>query len=133
MSNSYVSFHIDLLKQTYNHVIQFMPFASQELGEDEQSFLEQFTALIEAIEQQSEDVLEQGQALLTQWIRNYPELVPIIPRDLLWYFGGDCLHYMPDEEIDKFQLLDEKRYLAESEGKDFEYARERAVILELAH
>ncbi|WP_075171744.1 PA2817 family protein [Neptunomonas phycophila] len=133
MSNSYVSFHIDLLKQTYNHVIQFMPFASQELGEDERSFLEQFTALIEAIEQQSEDVLEQGQALLTRWIRNYPELVPIIPRDLLWYFGGDCLHYMPDEEIDKFQLLDEKRYLAESEGKDFEYARERAVILELAH
>ena len=133
MSNSYVSFHIDLLKQTYNHVIQFMPFASQELGEDEQSFLEQFTALIEAIEQQSEDVLEQGQALLTRWIRNYPELVPIIPRDLLWYFGGDCLHYMPDEEIDKFQLLDEKRYLAEFEGKDFEYARERAVILELAH
>lgn len=133
MSNSYVSFHIDLLKQTYNHVIQFMPFASQELGEDERSFLEQFTALIEAIEQQSEDVLEQGQALLTRWIRNYPELVPIIPRDLLWYFGGDCLHYMPDEEIDKFQLLDEKRHLAESEGKDFEYARERAVILELAH
>ncbi|MBT3146560.1 PA2817 family protein [Neptunomonas phycophila] len=133
MSNSYVSFHIDLLKQTYNHAIQFMPFASQELGEDEQSFLEQFTALIEAIEQQSEDVLEQGQALLTRWIRNYPELVPIIPRDLLWYFGGDCLHYMPDEEIDKFQLLDEKRHLAESEGKDFEYARERAVILELAH
>lgn len=133
MSNSYVSFHIDLLKQTYNHVIQFMPFASQELGEDEQSFLEQFTALIEAIEQQSEDGLEQGQALLTRWIRNYPELVPIIPRDLLWYFGGDCLHYMPDEEIDKFQLLDEKRHLAESEGKDFEYARERAVILELAH
>ena len=133
MSNSYVSFHIDLLKQTYNLVIQFMPFASQELGEDEQSFLEQFTALIEAIEQQSEDVLEQGQALLTRWIRNHPELVPIIPRDLLWYFGGDCLHYMPDEEIDKFQLLDEKRHLAESEGKDFEYARERAVILELAH
>jgi len=133
MSNSYVSFHIDLLKQTYNHVIQFMPFASLDLGEDEQTFLAQYAALIQATEQQSEDYLDKGQALLTQWIRHYPELVPIIPRDLLWYFGGDCLHYMPDDEIDKFQLLDEKRYLAESEDKVFEYARERAVILELAH
>ena len=30
-------------------------------------------------------------------------LLSLIHIYLLWFFGGDCLHFMPDEEIDRFQ------------------------------
>src|SRR5690606_30433744 len=36
-----------------------------------------------------------------------PQLTPAIDRDLLWFFGGECLHFLTDEEISLFQQLDE--------------------------
>ncbi|WP_414673681.1 PA2817 family protein, partial [Marinimicrobium sp. UBA4209] len=48
-----------------------------------------------------------------------------------WYFGGDCLHYMPDEEIAKYQLLDERRHEAIAEGREFSYEHERAKVFGL--
>ena len=42
-----------------------------------------------------------GQQWLHRFLTHNPELAPAIHRDLLWFFGGDCLHFMPDEEIEK--------------------------------
>ncbi len=133
MTNNYLQFHLELLQQTYNQLIAFSPFTQEDLALEDEEFLIQFRKLIASINSPSNDYIDAGQSLLNKWIRNYPELVPLIPRDLLWFFGGDCLHYMPDDEIAQFQRLDEKRYEAESCGKTFEYLRERALILGLLH
>ena len=48
-------------------------------------------------------------ALVARLFTTYPDFAPTFPRELLWFFGGDCLHYMPDEEIATFQQLEELR------------------------
>lgn len=48
-----------------------------------------------------------GQELITQIFHRYPQIAHLIPRDLLWFFGGDCLHFMPDEEIALYQAKEE--------------------------
>ena len=41
-----------------------------------------------------------GQDMMSQVILRYPQIAHLVPRDLLWFFGGDCLHFMPDDELD---------------------------------
>lgn len=133
MQNSYHLFHIDLLKQTYNHILQFKPFSQPDLSAEDGEFLQLFSDLISQTTEFDSGYIDNGQLLVTRWIRMYPELVPLIPRDLLFFFGGDCLHFMPDEELQLFQALDEKRYAAESNREVFEYSKERAISLGLLH
>lgn len=133
MQNNYHQFHIDLLKQTYNHILKFSPFSQAEISVEDSQFLQLFSDLITETTDFQSGYIENGQLLMTRWIRAYPELVPLMPRDLLFFFGGDCLHFMPDEELQQFQNLDEKRYAAESKGEIFQYSRERAIALGLAH
>lgn len=59
-------------------------------------------------------------------VGSYPHLMPLLYRDLLWFFGGDCLHYMPDEEIAVFQHLDEQREDAKQQQVAFSYKEARA-------
>jgi len=47
---------------------------------------------------------------------------------LLWFFGGDCLHFMPDEEIELYQTLDERRYQAEQQGEVFDWNQEKQLL-----
>jgi len=51
-----------------------------------------------------------------------------VPRDLLWFFGGDCLHYMPDEELQMFQALDERRYEAAQNDEPFDWNQEKQLL-----
>jgi hypothetical protein len=46
----------------------------------------------------------------------------------LWFFGGDCLHFMPDEEIQLYQQLDERRFAVEETGEDFDWATEKQLL-----
>jgi len=131
--NQYHSFHIQLLEQTYNQLICRYPFNVEDLPLQEQEFLDSYLSLIEHCKNFSEGYIENGQVLCISWIRAYSELTPLLPRDLLWFFSGDCLHYMPDEEIEQFQRLDELRYEAESAAAEFNYATERAKIFNLVH
>ncbi|SIS81595.1 PA2817 family protein [Neptunomonas antarctica] len=133
MHNSYHQFHIELLKQTYNHILQFSPFCQDEMSAQDSEFLQRFNELISETTDVQASYIESGQALMTGWIRAYPELAPLMPRDLLFFFGGECLHFMPDDELQTFQELDEKRYAAEAKGDAFEYSRERAMALGLLH
>lgn len=36
-----------------------------------------------------------------------PQLGHQVPRDLLWFAGGACLHFLDDSEIERFASVDE--------------------------
>ena len=69
-----------------------------------------------------EGFYDNGQQIICRLISGFPQLTPQIPRPLLWFFGGDCLHYMPDEEIKLYQQLEEARILASQNKKQFDFA-----------
>ncbi len=45
----------------------------------------------------------EGPALVSRLFTTYPDFAPTFPRELLWFFGGECLHFMADEEIAEFE------------------------------
>lgn len=53
------------------------------------------------------DYYDRGRELVSRLFTSYPEFAPTFPRELLWFFGGECLHYMPDEEIAEFERRQE--------------------------
>ncbi len=46
-----------------------------------------------------------------QWLGHifnfYPQLAPLVPRALLWFAGGECLHYLTDDELQHFEEVSE--------------------------
>jgi len=50
---------------------------------------------------------DRGRELVSRLFTSYPEFAPTFPRELLWFLGGECLHYMPDEEIAEFERRQE--------------------------
>jgi len=104
-----------LLKDFEKTVKQGIPFNQEPLGEDEASFLDQLQRIVTGLEDNQSDAQFDGQAWLSRLFRNYPTIAPIMPREVLWYFGGEALHFMPDEEIEKFQKLEE----LVAEGHDY--------------
>jgi hypothetical protein len=103
-----------------------------------EKLLENLKAL--ATEVQSSDLfIELGRTTLCRIVAAYPDLMPYVHRDLFWFFAGDCLHFMPDDEISRYQQLEELRYEAEQLNSDlnpdthseFNYAEERAKVFGL--
>ena len=102
--------------------------AEQVPEESHTLFLERFDELrallpIDPIESQY-----LGQDLMSQVILRYPQIAHLVPRDLLWFFGGDCLHFMPDEELDLYQALEERRFEAEQNGEPFDWNQEKLFM-----
>lgn len=102
--------------------------AEQVPEESHTLFLERFDELrallpIDPIESQY-----LGQDLMSQVILRYPQIAHLVPRDLLWFFGGDCLHFMPDEELDLYQSLEERRYEAEQNDEPFDWNQEKQLL-----
>src|SRR6056300_1546646 len=62
---------------------------------------------------------------------HFGEMTPLFPRDVLYLLGGECLHYMPDEEISAYQELDELRFSAEHQGKSFNWAQAKETLKKL--
>jgi hypothetical protein len=79
----------------------------------------------------AENPYQAGQNLVSQLFSSCPQLAPALPRELLWFLGGDCLHYMPDEELAVFQRLDEMRADATTAGEELDYQQARAKLLKL--
>ena len=67
--------------------------------------LQQLAEIIQLFSQHSDAAYEQGRAWLVNMFTHLPQFTPTIDRDLLWLFGGECLHFLSDEEIDQFQRL----------------------------
>jgi hypothetical protein len=82
-----------------------------------------------------EQYLQHCRTLLTELVARlfdtYPDFAPTFPRQLLWFLGGDCLHYMADEEILQYQQLEDLRVKAASSGKAFNFNDARAKLLNL--
>jgi hypothetical protein len=102
--------------------------AEQVPEESHTLFLERFDELrallpIDPIESQY-----LGQDLMSQVILRYPQIAHLVPRDLLWFFGGDCLHFMPDEELDLYQALEERRFEAEQNEEPFDWNQEKQLL-----
>ena len=76
-----------------------------------------------------DDLYEKAPALISRLFDTYPDFAPTFPRDLLWFLGGECLHYMPDEEITVFQQLDELRGAAEIRGEVLDFQAARAKLM----
>lgn len=111
-TDSYQSYHLDLIQQLVQAIKQHPPFdeGSEELrGESEEEFLRQLNLLTDSTTQ-AEERNQIGQTILLQVVAAYQHLMVIVPRSLFWYFGGDCLHYLGDEELEKFQQLEEAYY-----------------------
>ncbi|WP_157484952.1 PA2817 family protein [Gilvimarinus polysaccharolyticus] len=119
----YLAFIHKLIVQFTFAIQQQLPFIADDCDDQHLQFLQRLEALPK---HQGLHYAEEGQALMCQSIAAYPHLTPLLPRDLLWHFGGDCLHFMPDEEIERFQRLEEQRYDAEQAGQEFDYEGERA-------
>lgn len=126
MNDSYLALQLDLLKHV-RLILQAM--AEQEVVPEgnHEAFLERFDDVVQAVEQGTDD-LYLGQEIICQIFMRYPQISPMIPRDLLWFFGGDCLHYMPDHEIELFQQLEERRYEALEENQPFDWALESQLL-----
>jgi hypothetical protein len=77
------------------------------------------------------DLYERGPGLAALLFASCPQLAPAFPRELLWFLGGDCLHYMPDEELAVYQKLDELRAEAAARGAFLDYPAEKAKLLKL--
>lgn len=126
-----ILFHLRLLKQSYEAFRAQEPFKVPEQQSEEIAFLASFEQLIKDMVHLEPQHTFDGQKLVLQQISKYPNYTECWARDLLWYFGGDCLHFMPDEEITKFQQMDEARFEAIDAGKVFDREKTRNRIFGL--
>ncbi len=102
--------------------------AEQVPEESHALFLERFDELRALLPVDPIESQYLGQDILCQVITRYPQIVHLVPRDLLWYFAGDCLHYMPDEEIALYQALEERRFEAEQNDEPFDWNQEKQLL-----
>ena len=102
--------------------------AEQVPEESHTLFLERFDELrallpIDPIESQY-----LGQDIMCQVIERYPQIAHLVPRDLLWYFGGACFNFLSDEELDMYEALEERRHEAEENGEPFDWNQEKQFM-----
>lgn len=130
LNNPHFAYHHKLIKALTAAVEQQPPFNQPDTSEADRELMTGLTRLCKATSI-SEDFSFEGQELICKVIASYPNITPLIHRDLMWFFGGDCLHFMPDDEIANYQLLDERRFEAEDKGEEFYFENERAKVFGL--
>lgn len=124
--NNHFQHHRALLQSLYQFCKNELPFNSDQATDTDLEFICSLQALAEA-EKYSEDYNYNGQQMICRIVANYPKITPTINRDLFWHFGGDCLHYMSDEEIDLYQQVDELLH----ENGSMEYSEAKAKLFQL--
>lgn len=96
---------VQLLKNVQSRLEQAQQHVPDLLGDE---ILQQLAEIIQLFSQHSDAAYEQGQQWLVRLFTHLPQFTPAIDRQLLWVFGGECLHFLSDDEIDEFQRLDEE-------------------------
>ena len=117
-------------QQLLDHLIMQLPNALDSVCTDEQKEqqLNQINHVKQALAEKSGESRDLGQQWLFAFIGNHPQLTPLIPRDLLWFFSGECLHFMSDEEISQYQRLEDILAEAENNGQDMSWIEARRFI-----
>ncbi|WP_339516764.1 PA2817 family protein [Pseudomonas sp. RL_15y_Pfl2_60] len=127
MTSSHLDHHLALLTQLRG-ILVALGEAEQILDDSHALFVERYDELIALLPVDTESSLYLGQDLISQIFHRYPQIAHLVPRDLLWFFGGDCLHFMPDEEIEMFQTLDERRFEAMENDEPFDWNQEKRLL-----
>jgi len=96
---------------------------------DESDSLRELALAFEAVAGEGGSLYTKGPALIARLFDTYPDFAPTFPRELLWFLGGECLHYMPDEEILVFQSLDLQRTEAQKRGEVLDFQAARAKLM----
>ncbi len=130
LNNPHFQYHLKLIRALNAAVGKNPPFNQPDAPEEDREFVASLARLSEATAL-TEEFSHEGQQLICKAVSTYPHITIMIPRDLFWFFGGDCLHFMPDDEIDKYQVLDERRFEAEARGEEFSFEKERAKVFGL--
>lgn len=104
-ANSFQEYHQHLICTLAEDIKNSPPFNGDSLDELQVQFLEKLDAIRSP--SPTNDTLNTGQWLLAKIVSNYQNIMPLVPRDLFWFFGGDCLHFLGDEEVELFQRIDE--------------------------
>jgi hypothetical protein len=121
----YLNYCTDLLSEFACDLVQ----RTESLGEEDR--LKTLARAYSDLSKSKESVYAQGNELTQTLFNNFPDMAPLLPRQLLWFFGGDCLHFMSDDEISQFQQLDEEREQAAALGNVYDLTEARAKLLNL--
>ena len=105
-TSHYFQHHQQLLQQLLQFCTVQLPFCDDRASEVDVEFITMLKELSEA-EHPDNVFYENGQSVITRIVSFYPHITPEVNRDLFWYFGGECLHYMSDEELAHYQQIDE--------------------------
>ncbi|MAX86471.1 MULTISPECIES: PA2817 family protein [Thalassolituus] len=116
--NNRLKYHLELLNETLSRIEKA---AANESGVIDADILQQFRDVIDQLTEHRDSAYEAGQDLFSKIGTHQPQLMPAVDRALLWFFGGECMHFLSDEEISRFQDLDEMAAEAEAEGKEYDY------------
>lgn len=127
MASAYLDHHLALLAHLRS-ILVALGEAEQIFDDSHALFLERFDELLGQLPDDTEASLYLGQDLISQIFQRYPQIAHLVPRDLLWFFGGDCLHFMPDDEIELYQRLDERRFEAEQNDEPFDWNQEKQLL-----
>ena len=111
-------YYLNLLKESLQRLEKA---EAQEAGTISEDILQQFHSLIDQLTEHRDTAYESGQDLLAHIGTHHPQLMPVLDRGLFWFFGGECLHYLTDEEIDRFQHMDEAAAQHEADGEEYDY------------
>lgn len=124
---SHIEHHLALLNHLRG-ILVALGEAEQVLDDSHALFLERYNELLAELPRDPVSSQYLGQDLISQVFHRYPQIAHLVPRDLLWFFGGDCLHFMPDEEIVLYQTLDERRFEAEENDEPFDWNLEKQLL-----
>ncbi|WP_426416958.1 PA2817 family protein [Aestuariirhabdus sp. LZHN29] len=121
------SYRLQLLQQLHRQLTQLIE--SDTLPEfRENPLLEKLELLLPELEKGEESALFSAQQLVSHLIANFPQLTPLVSRDLLWFLGGDCLHWMPDEEVAVYQQLEELYHRSLESNTAFDWVATRQQL-----
>lgn len=116
--NNRLAYHLEMLQETLQRLEKAEERESNAVGE---GILQHFRELIDQLTEHKDSAYDTGQDLLNKIGTHNPQLMPAIDRALFWFFGGNCMHFITDEEITRFQHLDEMAAEAEAEGREYDY------------
>ncbi|MDG2273028.1 MAG: PA2817 family protein [Halioglobus sp.] len=99
--------YLEHCRSLLSEFAQILATRTKQLPEDHP--LRELAAEFQSLDLHCADFYAQGADLVARLFDTYPEFSPTFPRQLLWFFGGNCLHYMADDEIVEFQQLETAR------------------------
>ncbi|RBP84626.1 hypothetical protein EBI01_04370 [Marinomonas rhizomae] len=119
---------LDAFSDLRQRIAEHAPFNQPELAEEELDFLEKWDNLTNKIQENTHDYTFDAQEVLSRFIRCYANLVPLIKRELLWFVGGECLHFLGDEEIALYQQLEDHLYELDNQNKSYDISKEISAL-----